>query len=310
MSDVYVGALVSEPHLYHHGILGMRWGVRRFQNKDGTLTSRGKTRYNKARASSGDKPEKERKGLSDRQKKMIKVGATLVVAGLVAYGGYKLAQSGKLDGFVNKGKRSLSKTVGRTPGDSGSVVLIDETTGFKKLGKSITSEERRSMANVDHFQDNCKDASFAYCESKIHDIDVTARSKSFKGNLRDFVGHYCEGDPDNTVRTLSADGTNAEARLTKQLLKRYKNGDVGIVSFDFAEKYRLPGAKESGHAFNWEIQDNKVKFIDSQGDVNGNPRDPSRWFRAIDPSKDMEYVNARDLKPKKELLSNSMRNRS
>lgn len=30
--------------LYHHGILGQKWGIRRFQNKDGSYTTEGKKR--------------------------------------------------------------------------------------------------------------------------------------------------------------------------------------------------------------------------------------------------------------------------
>lgn len=35
----------TDDELYHHGIRGMRWGIRRYQNKDGSLTPRGKKRY-------------------------------------------------------------------------------------------------------------------------------------------------------------------------------------------------------------------------------------------------------------------------
>ena len=32
-------------YLKHYGVLGMKWGVRRYQNKDGSLTPAGKKRY-------------------------------------------------------------------------------------------------------------------------------------------------------------------------------------------------------------------------------------------------------------------------
>lgn len=36
---------MDDTYLYHHGVKGMKWGVRRYQNKDGTLTNAGKRRY-------------------------------------------------------------------------------------------------------------------------------------------------------------------------------------------------------------------------------------------------------------------------
>lgn len=51
--------------LQHHGILGMKWGVRRFQNRDGSLTSAGKKR----RADDSDTDENKQK---QPQKKTVK----------------------------------------------------------------------------------------------------------------------------------------------------------------------------------------------------------------------------------------------
>ena len=49
-----------ESILIHHGILGQKWGVRRFQNKDGTLTSAGKQRaVYRRRTISSDKTSKD-----------------------------------------------------------------------------------------------------------------------------------------------------------------------------------------------------------------------------------------------------------
>ena len=33
-------------YLFHHGVKGQKWGIRRFQNSDGTLTAKGRERYN------------------------------------------------------------------------------------------------------------------------------------------------------------------------------------------------------------------------------------------------------------------------
>lgn len=38
---------MTSNELYHHGIKGMKWGVRRYQNKDGTLTKAGRKKMAK-----------------------------------------------------------------------------------------------------------------------------------------------------------------------------------------------------------------------------------------------------------------------
>ena len=131
--------------LQHHGILGMKWGVRRFQNSDGTWTAAGKKRYNdgsddkkqsgaksNSKASSSEKSAKTKEELTPEElaaraakrkeiakKVAIGVGITAAVVGtafVAKYAGDRISDmkainsdefSSRLSGALNLEFQSL-----------------------------------------------------------------------------------------------------------------------------------------------------------------------------------------------------------
>jgi len=87
--------MYDQNELYHHGILGQRWGVRRFQNPDGTRTTAGKKRERES-----DEGSKKHIG----RKIAIGVGAALAIGGAA----YAIST-----GKVNVG--SILQNFGSTP---------------------------------------------------------------------------------------------------------------------------------------------------------------------------------------------------
>lgn len=106
-------------YIAHHGIKGMHWGIRRYRNRDGTLTNAGKERYN----SDGhvNRLSSERKQQLAKGAKLIGVTAATAITAAYIYKhpgvSYKLIKGGKEfvanhKGDVISGLKKAGKAVG------------------------------------------------------------------------------------------------------------------------------------------------------------------------------------------------------
>lgn len=85
MKTYYVAGIPYSDELFHHGIKGQKWGIRRYQNSDGTLTAEGQRRYGAGEV--GIKNFQAAQAKRERVKsvaKKVAVGTAIVGAGVLS----------------------------------------------------------------------------------------------------------------------------------------------------------------------------------------------------------------------------------
>lgn len=68
---------MNKTYLIHHGVKGQRWGIRRFQNEDGSLKNKAKNRFKTGEP-------KKKKDLTPEEKKARKSKGLKITGGILA----------------------------------------------------------------------------------------------------------------------------------------------------------------------------------------------------------------------------------
>jgi len=134
MNTYYVAGFPYSDELYHHGTKGQKWGIRRYQNPDGTLTEAGKERYRKGK---NDYTEKSIIGQMDKYAKRGYSYDLLAKTSKEKFG----ENSAIYKHFLNKGKQYTNAV------NTGAMMLRSYRSMTKDFAKSIN--EGQSFFNRD-----------------------------------------------------------------------------------------------------------------------------------------------------------------
>lgn len=139
--------------IYHHGIKGQRWGVRRFQKKDGTLTGAGKKRYD----DDSNNAKETKKQKNPNRKREIAIGvAAAAGSALAVYGAFKVSNAIKdkyFNHYMTVGMQSAKRTLARGRGDSALANLGKNASRYhnisavKAIKQTIANNTRNGKVN-------------------------------------------------------------------------------------------------------------------------------------------------------------------
>lgn len=284
----------NSPYLEHYGVLGMKWGVRK-DRKSGSSTV-------------GSSKVEKHKGLTDGQKRALKIGAAVAVTALVAYGGYRMVQANPRT--VDNGRKFVAQLTMQQERNMRTNFDAKERREFEnhKLDMSrpskITENKTMSRKRANPYRGTpegkniCSNAGIAGVLRHSHGFEVTAKpvENGRQQNLGDTVRDCFDG-----ARILEGSAGKfgkSQADASDMLKKRFGDNAAGVASFEWRKL--TPNEESKGHTISWEIKNGNVEFDDyAQGTDNAGT---AAYWRRMDANGGLIIARLDDAIPKFENL--------
>lgn len=296
--------------LYHHGILGQRWGRKNgppypLDAKDHSASER-KAGWRRSLDKGSTRKDNSKRGLTDKQKRAILIGVGLAAAGLATYGAYRAGYldssiiksgSSQVQGMANDHIRNIKDMLdqqysslgdAKRAGLSAKEAADKASQKLRNLSSSVPLQPKKINESIDNSlmkanplygtkegTNNCVPSSIAGI-LRTMGLDVTAKSTGGKQlNPGGILEECFKGIKVKDGSATSFGRTRADAE--RILVNKFGQNAKGIVGI------QVKNSNGSGHAFSWVISNGKVSFFDFQKGWNDSTVS-SFWGRVIDPN--------------------------